>query len=257
MVRAGLVRTGCFGERVDPGNILSQPFRSGLSIRREIAEADMKTQLVVAISIIGAFSTSLSAQRGGARGGGVGVGGIGIGGGRSGFFGQNNFVAPFRGSFGPPGLRNFTNLTNFANGNFNNNGAFWGYPGWYGGLGLGFGDYGSYSSYAPTAAMITQPPAAAPVAATAPPTFTLPAPPPQPVVQVYHWPEPPASENDAVFSIVTNDGVVHQATLAWVQGDRLHFNLPDGGTSQLPLASISRKATKAANAEKHLTLPLP
>jgi hypothetical protein len=76
-------------------------------------------------------------------------------------------------------------------------------------------------------------------------------------VQIYHWPDPPASENDAVFSIVTDDGVVHQATLVWVQGDRLHFNLPDGGTSQLPLSAISRKATKATNAEKHLTLPLP
>jgi hypothetical protein len=203
----------------------------------------MKTPLVVTITIVGVLSTSLFAQRGGAsRGGGAAI------------IGRGKLVNRNFEPFGPPGLRNFTNR-NFNN-NFNN-GGFWGYPGFFGGY--GFGDYGFYgpgfNDYAP-------PSAAAPAAMTpAPaPAFQMPmfpAPIPKPVVQVYHWQEAPAAESDAVFSIVTNDGVVHYASMAWVQGDRLHFNLPDGGTSQLPLTSISRKLTKAANAEKHLTLPLP
>jgi hypothetical protein len=83
----------------------------------------------------------------------------------------------------------------------------------------------------------------------------LPAPPATLVIREYHWPEqvgaPPA------FSIVTTGGTVYLATLVWVEGDNLHFNSVDGGVRQIPRSSVSRALTQAANAQKHLNLPLP
>ena len=190
----------------------------------------MKTQLVVAVSIISALSTSLSAQSRGTHGA-IGVSG--------------NIRPSFnRIGFGPLRLRNFSDRENFGNGAFP-----WGYPGFFGGYGFA-GDIGE--RYPATPSVVAMP-LAPPEPAQLPPP---PQPPPQPVVQVYHWPES-GTDPSAVFSIVTNDGAVHYATMAWIQGDRIHFNLPDGGSSQLPLSSVNRKATRAANAEKHLILPLP
>jgi hypothetical protein len=56
---------------------------------------------------------------------------------------------------------------------------------------------------------------------------------------------------------VGNDGVEHQATSVWVERDRIHFTSPEDGARQLPLSSVSRSLTQAANARKNLNLRLP
>jgi hypothetical protein len=80
-------------------------------------------------------------------------------------------------------------------------------------------------------------------------------PPPTPVISQYHWAE--SSAPPVPFSIVGNDGVEHQATSVWVQGASIHFTSLEGGAHQLPLSSVSRSLTQAANARKNLKLPLP
>lgn len=197
----------------------------------------MKTPLVLAVSILSALSLNLSAQRSGTHGA------IGIAG---------NAKSSFnRIGIGPLRLRNFSDRANSAY-----NGSYWGYPGFYGGFGYGgFGGYGygfggdGIEDYPASPSVVY-----VPTAPSEPPQ--PPPPPPKPIVQVYHWSES-GTDSSAVFSIVTSDGMTHYATMAWVQGDRVHFNIPDGGSGQLPLSSVDRKATRAANAEKHLTLPLP
>jgi hypothetical protein len=102
-----------------------------------------------------------------------------------------------------------------------------------------------------------QPPPPAAVAAPAPQERPAPPAPPQPaprpVVTQYNWAE--ASPPQTQFSVVGTDGVEHQATSVWVQGDRVYFTSPDGGARQMPLSSVSRRRTQAANARKNLTLP--
>jgi hypothetical protein len=82
-----------------------------------------------------------------------------------------------------------------------------------------------------------------------------PPPPPAPVIREYHWQE--QAQPPAPFSIVTTNGTVYYATLAWVQGDRIYFHSTEGGSRQLPLSSVSKSLTQAANAQKGLRLPLP
>jgi len=82
-----------------------------------------------------------------------------------------------------------------------------------------------------------------------------PPPPPAPVIREYHWQE--QVEPPAPFSIVTTNGTVYTATLVWVEGNSVHFHSTEGGSRQLPLSSVSRSLTQAANAQKNLRLPLP
>jgi len=83
----------------------------------------------------------------------------------------------------------------------------------------------------------------------------IPAPPPAPVVREYDWPE--QVDTSSAFSIVTTGGTEYLATMVWVEGGNLHLNSVDGGVLQIPLASVSRSLTKAANAQKELNLQLP
>lgn len=85
----------------------------------------------------------------------------------------------------------------------------------------------------------------------------LPPPPPPvtPVLREYHWPE--QVNKSATFSIVTTSGTVYLATMVWVEGGNVHFNLEDGGVRQIPLSSVSRSLTQTANAQKNLNLRLP
>jgi len=82
-----------------------------------------------------------------------------------------------------------------------------------------------------------------------------PAPPPTPVLHEYYWPE--QMNTSATFSIVTNSGAVYLATMVWVEGGNVHFDLVDGGVLQVPLSSVSRSLTQTANAQKNLNLSLP
>ncbi len=84
----------------------------------------------------------------------------------------------------------------------------------------------------------------------------LPAPPPATsVTHEYSWPE--QSNTSATFSIVTTNGTEYLASMIWVEDDTVHFSCVDGTNRQLPLASISRPLTQAANAQKNLSLSLP
>ena len=56
---------------------------------------------------------------------------------------------------------------------------------------------------------------------------------------------------------MTTSGAVYLATMVWVQDGDVHFNSVDGDVRQLPLSSVSRSLTQAANAKKGLNLPLP
>ena len=84
-----------------------------------------------------------------------------------------------------------------------------------------------------------------------------PEPPPPPVTPVLHeysWPK--EVNTPAPFSIVTTDGTEYLANMVWVQEGEVHFNPVEGDTAQLPLSSVSRSLTQAANARKNLDLHL-
>jgi hypothetical protein len=73
----------------------------------------------------------------------------------------------------------------------------------------------------------------------------LPPPPPAtPVLREYNWPE--QVNTAATFSIVTISGTVYLATMVWVEGGNVHFNLVDGSVRQIPLSSVSRSLTETA-----------
>ena len=137
---------------------------------------------------------------------------------------------------------------------FGAGGFGWGLPG----FGWGFPDY--FGDYAPPANgwgaddgpgnIVLMP---VPVAVEPPPP---PPPPARPVMHEYHWPQS-ANMPFQPFSIVTKDGKVYAATMVWTQGDTIHFNVWNGGVDVMPLASISRELTEAANDKKNLHLPLP
>jgi hypothetical protein len=110
---------------------------------------------------------------------------------------------------------------------------------------------GFQQDYAPQPNIIVVAPAQQPAPEPPPPPPT----PAVPVVREYHWPETP--DPHALFSIVASDGTVYEAAMVWVQGDIVHFRLPEGGSRQLPLSSVSRSLTQTANARKNLNLRLP
>ena len=97
----------------------------------------------------------------------------------------------------------------------------------------------------PQASRTAQPPEAPP-----PPT-----PPATPVLNEYHWAE--EGNPSAAFTLVTTSGTIYRATMIWVEGGDVHFNLEDGSARQIPLSSVSRPLTESANAQKHLSLRLP
>jgi hypothetical protein len=82
-----------------------------------------------------------------------------------------------------------------------------------------------------------------------------PPPPVTPALHEYNWPA--QGDTSATFSIVTTSGAVYLATMAWTEGENLHFTSVEGGARQIPLATVSRPLTQAANARKSLTLPQP
>jgi len=87
----------------------------------------------------------------------------------------------------------------------------------------------------------------------------VPPSPPQPMrseLREYHWPGSTGNRTVA-FSIVGNDATVHPAIAVWVQDSMVCFTTTGGAGGQLPLAAVDRERTRRANAEQHLTLPLP
>lgn len=193
--------------------------------------------LCMAICTITLAASQLTAQRGGVRPG-VGITRPGGGGLGRADFSDHRFLGGRRGGFG----------AGFGGGF--GAGLGYGFPAFYGdyGSGDGFGFGGDYQSQ-PNIFVVMPAPQLPPEPPPPPP------PPPALVVREYHW---PASDSaPAPFSIVLNNGTVEYATMAWVEGDRIHFHSPEGGGRQVPLSSVSRSLTQAANARKGLTLPLP
>jgi hypothetical protein len=179
--------------------------------------------LLIAVCTMGFVASQLSAQRAGSH----------LGGGTR------------RAAGSVQGRTNFGDGRFFGAGHGNFGGGFpWIYPAFYGDP-----DFGGDSQPQPNIFIVMPEPQAPPEPPPPPP------PPPIPVVREYHW---PASEvAPAPFSIVLNNGTVHYATMVWVENGRIHFNAPEGGARQVPLSSVSKTLTHAANAQKGLTLPLP
>ena len=185
-------------------------------------------RLCIALCTISLVTSHLSAQRGGIH------------------VGRGN-AAPSRPVFG----RTNFGTRNFGSGRFGGFGSVfpWVYPG-----GLYYDDY--YGPDGLWARTLDQYFAQQPLQPE--PPLELPAPPPPPptpVVREYHWPE--ETRPPAAFSIVTSAGTEYLATMVWVEGDTIRFNSVDGGVRQIPRSSVSRSLTRAANAQKHLNLPLP
>jgi hypothetical protein len=229
----------------------------------------MKALLVGALVIGGLFPYAVHAQRGGSRGGGA-VGQPGRGGARGG------------GAVGQPGF-GFGRMAGgkFGVGRFggrNQRGGFggFGFRGLgFGGLGfggLGFGglgygwdlDYGSgfggYPFYegswfpkqygsegqASPGVMLMQ----------APPPPLPPPEPARPAMQIYHWAETGANPQ-AIYSIVSRDGVVRHAVAVWVQDNEVRYTAANGAAGRVGLAAIDCGATGRLNAEQQLSLRLP
>jgi hypothetical protein len=83
-----------------------------------------------------------------------------------------------------------------------------------------------------------------------------PPPPVRPEIHEYQHPEQEPQAAGA-FTIVGTDGRGYPAAAVWVQGNTLHFVTPDGEGRTLPLASVNREATRAANARDGLSLRIP
>ena len=81
-----------------------------------------------------------------------------------------------------------------------------------------------------------------------------PPPPVTPVLHEYNWPEQVTTS--ATFSIVATSGTVYLATMVWVEGGNVRSNSVDGGVGHIPLSSVSRSLTEAANGQKNLNLRL-
>jgi hypothetical protein len=89
------------------------------------------------------------------------------------------------------------------------------------------------------------------------PSQPLPPPePPRPVLQVYHWAETPASPQ-AIFSIVSRDGVVHRALAVWVQDNELRYTAANGAAGRMAAGAIDCAATARLNAQQQVSLRLP
>jgi hypothetical protein len=182
----------------------------------------------MAIGAVALITSQLSAQRDGIRPGG-------------------GIARPIGPTLGHPGISNQRFIDSRSRGGFGR-GVQWIYPAFF-----TDNDYQAnpMDDYVPQPNVFIVMPA--PQAPPEPPP--PPPPPPAAVVREYHWPE--ASVAPAPFSIVSTNGTVYYATMAWTEGGRIHFNSPDGGARQMPLSSVSRALTYEANARKGLTLPLP
>ena len=218
----------------------------------------MRALLVGALVIGGLLPYAVHAQRGGARGGGA-VGQPGRGGARGG------------GAVGQPGF-GFGRMAGgkFGGGRFGGRNQRGGFGLGFGGLGfggLGYGwapDYGSgfggYPFYegswfpkqygnegqASPGVMLMQTP-------------TPPLPPPEPArpaMQIYHWAETGANPQ-AIYSIVSRDGVVRHAVAVWVQDSEVRYTAANGAAGRVALAAIDCGATGRLNAEQQLSLRLP
>jgi hypothetical protein len=89
------------------------------------------------------------------------------------------------------------------------------------------------------------------------PTPPLPPPEPaRPAMQIYHWPETVANPQ-AIYSIVSRDGVVRHAVAVWVQDNEVRYTAANGAAGRVGLAAIDCGATGRLNAEQQLSLRLP
>jgi hypothetical protein len=194
-------------------------------------------RLCIALCTISVITPQLAAQRGGIHGGG----------GRP--------IVPFRQGFG---RTNFTGQ-HFGDASFIGNGRFfgnfgslfpWTYPAFY------WDEYGPDGLWARTVDQYFAQRSLPPEPSQEPPSLPPPpTPPPTPLIREYHWPD--ETRPPAAFSIVTTAGAEYLATMVWVEGDTIRFNSVDGGVRQIPRSQVSRSLTRAANAQKHLNLPLP
>jgi hypothetical protein len=191
--------------------------------------------LWVTICAVSFLASPLQGQRGGGgHGGGGGIGHGGVTHGSGSIFSRSNFGGK---NFGGRAFRNF------------GGGTPWIYPAfYYDDFDNGNPFYNDYPESSNTYIVMPQP--------QAPPPEPPPPPPPPPAAMIreYHWP----AQTDAPepFSIVATNGTTYYATMVWREGDRLHFQSTEGGARQIPMSSVSRSLTQAANAKKNLTLPL-
>jgi hypothetical protein len=215
----------------------------------------MKALLVGALVIGGLFPYAVHAQRGGSRGGGaVGQPGFGFGrmaGGKVGvgrFGGRNQ-----RGGFGGFGFRGlgFGGL-GFGGLGFGGLGYGWDLD-----YGSGFGGYPFYEGSWFPKQYGSEGQASPGVMLMQAPTPTLPPPEPaRPAMQIYHWAETGANPQ-AIYSIVSRDGVVRHAVAVWVQDSEVRYTAANGAAGRVALAAIDCGATGRLNAEQQLSLRLP
>jgi len=88
--------------------------------------------------------------------------------------------------------------------------------------------------------------------AVAPPVPTPPPTPARPEMHEYQWPSSDSGSSATTYSIVSKDGVVHSATLVWIQGKTLCYRTSDDSTGRIPIDSIDRDATRHRNGERQL-----
>ncbi len=136
--------------------------------------------------------------------------------------------------------------------------GYFGYPFLWGDSGYDDGYYSQPYSASPSVVVVM------PNAQPAPP-----APPPAPAraeVREYSQPSQPQAgaaqaaaqpQGTGTFTIVGKDGRTREAIAVWVANGAVNYVSPDGEGVTLPLASVDRHATAAANARNGLTLRLP
>jgi hypothetical protein len=213
----------------------------------------MKALLVGALVIGGLLPYAVHAQRGGARGGGaVGQPGFGFGRMAGGKFGNGRFGGRNqRGGFGGFGFRGL----GFGGLGFGGLG-FGGY-GWAPDYGSGFGGYPFYEGSWFPKQYGNEGQASSGVMLMQAPTPPLPPPEPaRPAMQIYHWAETGANPQ-AIYSIVSRDGVVRHAVAVWVQDSEVRYTAANGAAGRVALAAIDCGATGRLNAEQQLSLRLP
>ena len=227
----------------------------------------MKALLVGALVIGGLLPYAARAQRGGARGGGavgqpgrggargggaVGQPGFGFGRMAGGKFGNGRFGGlNQRGGFGGFGFRGL----GFGGLGFGGLG-FGGY-GWDLDYGSGFGGYPFYEGSRFPKQYGSEGQASPGVMLMQAPTPPLPPPEPaRPALQIYHWAETGANPQ-AIYSIVSRDGVVRHAIAVWVQDNEVRYTAANGAAGRVGLAAIDCGATGRLNAEQQLSLRLP
>ena len=210
----------------------------------------MKALLVGALVIGGLFPYAVHAQRGGSRGGGaVGQPGFGFGRVAGGKFGVGRFGGRNqRGGFGGFGFRGL----GFGGLGFGGLGYGWDLD-----YGSGFGGYPFYEGSWFPKQYGSEGQASPGVMLMQAPTPPLPPPEPaRPAMQIYHWAETGANPQ-AIYSIVSRDGVVRHAVAVWVQDNEVRYTAANGAAGRVGLAAIDCGATGRLNAEQQLSLRLP